>query len=190
MNPVCLVGLGTSAGDAPWDRDGWDMWTMATNPWTPHSDLIFEIHDPWEWYPYELDARRLNEMGSPVMLQYAMPEVHRGIVYPLGEVIAVGRDYFGSSLAYMLGLAVLEGRPKIALMGYDMGGQDGYAHQRCNAEYWLGVAEGRGIGIEILPGSRLLRLWDSGTDEPGERDAKRLYGLNGRYGYLAEGQGE
>jgi hypothetical protein len=159
---------------------------MATNPWAPHFDLVFEIHDPWEWYPFELDARRLNEMGVPIMLQKKDPKIVRGQEYPLEEVISIGRDYFGSSLAYMMGLAILQKRPKIACMGYDMGGQDGYAHQRCNAEYWIGIAEGKGIEVEILDGSRLLRLWDSGTEEPGEQSAKRLYGLNGRYGYLKE----
>jgi hypothetical protein len=159
---------------------------MATNPWAPHFDIVFEIHDPWEWYPFELDSRRLNEMGVPIMLQKEIPEITRGQRYPLEDVISIGRDYFGSSLAYMMGLAILQNRPKIACMGYDMGGQDGYAHQRCNAEYWIGVAEGKGIEVEILDGSRLMKLWDSGTDEPGEQSAKRLYGLNGRYGYLKE----
>jgi hypothetical protein len=159
---------------------------MATDPWAPNYDLIFEVHDSFEWSPFELSPKRLNEMGRPICLQEEIPEVTKGFRYPLEEVIAIGRDYFGSSLAYMLGLAILQGRPKIALMGFEMQGQDGYAHQRHNAEYWIGVAEGRGIEISVEEGSKLLKLWDSGFDEPGEESARNLYGLNGRYGYLKE----
>lgn len=159
---------------------------MATDPWAPHFNLIFEIHAPFEWNPFELGPKRFREMGGNFILQEADPEVPGSISYPLDEVTGLGRDYFGSSLAFMLGYAVLQNRPKIHVMGFEMQGQDGYAHQRHNAEYWIGVAEGRGISVEISEGSKLLRLWDSGFDEPGETSARDLYGLNGRYGYLKE----
>ena len=186
MKPVNLVGLGPSSHGRKWTRDGWETWGMATDPWAPHYDLIFEVHDTYEWSPFELSVRRLNEMGKPVCLQKHDPNVIRGFEYPLEDVARIGRDYFGSSLAYMLGLAIFQERPKIALMGFEMQGQDGYAHQRHNAEYWIGVAEGRGIEVETQEGTKLLRLWDSGFDEPGEMNARNLYGVGGRYGYLKE----
>lgn len=159
---------------------------MATDPWCPHYNLIFEIHDPFEWNPYELGPKRFREMGGDFIFQTADPEVPNSITYPLEEVAALGRDYFGSSLAYMLGYAVFQKRPEIHIMGFEMQGQDGYAHQRHNSEYWIGVAEGRGIPVETSEGSKLLRLWDSGFNEPGEQKARELYGVNGRYGYLKE----
>ena len=186
MTPVSLVGLGPSSHGRKWLRKGWETWGMATDPWAPNYDLIFKMHDSFEWEPYELSVRRLNEMGRPICLQREIPGITKGFRYPLEDVIGIGRDYFGSSLAYMLGLAILQNRPRIALMGFEMQGQDGYAHQRNNAEYWIGLAEGRGLEIEVSEGSKLLKLWDSGFDEPGEQSARNLYGLNGRYGYLKE----
>lgn len=186
MKPVCLVGLGPSSHGKKWQREDWEVWGMATDPWAPNYDLIFEVHDPFEWYPYELSEKRLNEMGRPICMQTASPEVSKSFTYPLEDVIEIGRDYFGSSLAYMLGLAILQNRPRIRTMGFEMQGQDGYAHQRHNAEYWIGVANGRGIPVEVEEGTKLLKLWDSGFNEPGEENARNLYGLNGRYGYLKE----
>ncbi|KKK61087.1 hypothetical protein LCGC14_3017830, partial [marine sediment metagenome] len=75
--------------------------------------------------------------------------------YPLDEVKAITGDYFGSSIAYMLALAIWQRRERVDLWGVDLS-EDIYDHHRPNLEYLIGFARGRGMTVNVPPGSRLL----------------------------------
>ena len=98
------------------------------------------------------------------------------VPYPLAAVekLTPHGAYHAGSFDYMLALAVLEGFKQIRVCGLDYNAGGEPLSARPCVEYWLGVAEGRGIKVEVESGDclhifRLLR-----TDEQYGFDAFRL----------------
>lgn len=78
--------------------------------------------------------------------------------YPLARVRALrGRNYFCSSIAYMIAHAILLEPEEIGLWGVDLAEDGEYVTQRPNVEWWLGFAEGRGIKVTVAKESALLK---------------------------------
>ena len=196
MKQVAIVGLSPSThDDAPFEDDDWEVWGL---PWDndhwPYYDRAFDIHPlecikeatPSFYQPNYL--RRLSEdlrdLDLPLYMQEAYPEVPNAIRYPLEDVVGVVGDYFNSTIAYMLALAIFEGYDKIALWGVDLVGQGGWGHadeymdERPNIEYLCGFAKGRGIEIwtpDVCPLLKFAGRFPLGKIVP-------HYGP--RYGYL------
>lgn len=77
--------------------------------------------------------------------------------YPYDEIVSrFGIDYFSNTIAYMIALAVYEGYEKIRLYGVDMAPEE-YKNEMPSVEFWLGVAIGQGIKVEISQGSSLFK---------------------------------
>ncbi len=151
---VAILGVGPlTAHLAPWDDHAWEMWGLARHHIDTAADRIFEMHV--DGVASRVDLERLSRVMVPIYMQEAEPEVPTSVGYPFEEVIALaGFDYFECSMAYMIGLAVLEGVAAIGLWGIE-GLEDQYAYQRSNIHSWLGVARGRGIRVENAEGCTL-----------------------------------
>jgi hypothetical protein len=105
----------------------------------------------------------------PVYMVSKVAEVPNSVAYPLEAILDefspcfMKRDrakYFTNSISYMVALAIYEGFEEIHIYGVDMatnGVDTEYAKQRPSCEFWLGVAVGRGIKIEIPDESDLLK---------------------------------
>ena len=78
--------------------------------------------------------------------------------YPFEKVIQKTRDYFISSITYMLSHAISMEPDEIALYGVDLMPDEEWDYQRACTEYLLGLAEGRGIKITIPEGSALRKF--------------------------------
>ena len=127
---------------------------------------------------------RLKEI-THLYMQEAYRDIPNAIKYPLKEVSALVGDYYNSSIAYMLALAIFEEYDKIGIWGVDMdrqgepGHADEYRDERPNCEYLLGFAKAKGIEIYLPDECPLLKFggrFPLGTVIPN-------YGH--RYGYLA-----
>lgn len=117
---------------------------------------------------------RLNSLPK-LYMQKAYPEYPNAIAFPYDEVIAaIGADYFNSSIAYMLGLAIADGAEEIGLYGVDMKASEEYGFQRANCEYLIGVARGRGIKVYVPEISPLCKFQNDPTNPE----------FAGRYGLL------
>lgn len=159
MRSVAIYGLAPCLGAAP---DDWESWALL---WDLdrylQADRLFDPHqghkksDPKE---YGICLRNAKVVDAPVYVTEMPSEFPTAVKYPLYEVIDEIGDYFGSSCAYMLGLAILEGVDQIGLWGFDMGCNGEYQHQRPNCEYLIGFARGRGISVHIAPGSALMTI--------------------------------
>ena len=193
MRQVAIVGLSPSThDDAPYEDPDWEVWGL---PWDndryPYFDRLFDIHPlecireatPSFYYPGYED--RLRELDAPLYMQQAYQDIPNAIAYPLYEVSAVVGDYYNSSGAYMLAMAIVENVDKIGLWGVDMiargepGHADEYGDERPNCEYLLGFAKAKGIEIYLPDKCPLLKFggrFPLGTVIPN-------YGH--RYGYLA-----
>jgi len=151
MRPLAIIGLGPETHDqAPWEDETFERWGLTWDAYAPRCHIGFELHDG-----PGLDVGRLEEIGIPVYLNEANFAVPLSVTYPLDEVKALVGDYFGSTIAYMLALAILQRRERMDLWGVDLS-EDIYDHHRPNLEYLIGFARGRGMTVNVPPGSRLL----------------------------------
>jgi hypothetical protein len=115
----------------------------------------------------------------------------QSVTYPIDTLVSqFGRDYFHSTVDYMLALAIFEGFEEIGVWGVDMAHDSEYEHQRPSGSYWLGQAEGRGIKVTIPGESSLLRKMHRYGYEPPPSDllsgqlGLRMKALQDRRGQL------
>ena len=129
----------------------------------------------------------MRDLEGKLYMQQAYEDIPNAIEYPLEQVSMLIGDYYNSSIAYMLGLAIYEKYDRIGLWGVDMkesgdwGHANEYRDERPNCEYLLGFAKGRGIEIYLPPDCPLLKFngeFPLGTVIP-------HYGV--RYGFLSDG---
>lgn len=184
---IALIGKAPdSVGLAPYDKADWEIWilnTLGHLKEVPRWDRQFELHDIeltkdkaygdyYEW---------LSKQTRPVFLRDDPPAGFAGgIKYPLGAIQEyfgryAGRTYLTNTVSLMLALVIYEhehGMPvqECGLWGINMAqhglakGQNAagwfsseYARQRPSVEYWIGVAEGRGIQITLPVQSDILK---------------------------------
>tara|TARA_Y100000310_G_scaffold180719_1_gene180646 strand:- start:1101 stop:1688 length:588 start_codon:yes stop_codon:yes gene_type:complete len=192
VRQVAVVGLAPSTHDeAPYADPHWEMWGL---PWDeegwPYFDRLLDIH-PLECIREATPSfyrrgyeDRLRELEAPLYMQEAYPDIPNALEYPLQEVSSVVGDYYNSSIAYLLGMAIAEKVDKIGLWGVDMnskgaaGHANEYRDERPNCEYMLGFAHARGIETYLPDACPLLKF--NGEFPLGKVIPK--YGH--RYGYL------
>lgn len=176
MSWVQVVGMAQSERDASPDVESWGL------PWgpAPHRHSVwFEMHDRSLWERRgDAYLQQLRESDVPVYMQRIEPDIPMSREYPLQDVIkAVGTDYFNSSIAYMLGLAIYHVRD-IFVYGVDNHSHEEWMYERPCNEYLLGVARGAGLGVWVHPDSSLLRFM------PSVKFGGEVQQYVQRYGYL------
>jgi len=141
--------VGKSPGfDGCYSIEG-DIWCVTSifkklNP--DKVDLIFQLHKPEIWEEW------LNDFSNKVITAFS--GLYRQ--YPVKEMLDKYGPVFGSSISWMLALAIKEGYNKIYLFGLDMASQEEYINQRDTFFYMCGRAEALGIEIIIPESSRIF----------------------------------
>jgi hypothetical protein len=153
---------------APWDDPSWELWGHASSRgWYPKPpSRYFDLHRKECWTKSnqkgEKYVRWLAQNTVPIYMQDRYKEVPASIRYPIERVLAENRPYFTNHAAYMIALALMEGVTHIGFFGVNYGkstslGADcEYGTQRGSCEYWMGVAEARGVKLILPQGSTLL----------------------------------
>ena len=128
-----------------------DNWTLNALMYSRQPiNLHFYLHDKYSMAEYNRLANWANERGIPVALCSSNKDFDFPFIYPLKAVIKrFGNDYFTSTLAYMLALAIHLGYEKIRIIGMPYYTAIEWFEQKACAEFWIGVAIGRGIEVEI-----------------------------------------
>jgi len=171
MQTVCIVGLApNSRHRAFFDQpEGTEFWSLNNghscfNPEEmAHFTRWFQVHPFAEIMEDRLEDRdkhldHLRNMTIPVYMQERHDDIPRSVAYPRQQVIDdLGFDYFTSSIAYMLALAMSERFETIKLYGVSMDAGEEYAHERPCVEFMLGVAHARGIAVVLPEDCALLR---------------------------------
>jgi hypothetical protein len=114
----------------------------------------------------------LKQAPCPVWMWRHHPEFPQSRAYPLLEILeAYPRRYFNNSISWEIALAMHLGYRTIGLFGIDMAldgvhGESEYSWQRPSVEYFVGLAEGRGIEVVIPEASEILKCgylygWDN-----------------------------
>lgn len=192
---VAVVGLSPSTHDlVPWGD--WEVWGLPWDADYSRIDRYFEMHDR------ELlerpEAKRSSDYWerlsylSPVYMQQHWDDIPGSIPYPLEELQETvfknfprakwddQKDWYNSSPAYMIALAIHEGAEKIGLWGIDVLDDSEWNLESNCLDFLIGYALGKGIEVEIPAGPTCLNKFRGEGIKLG--DMLPVYKL--RYGYV------
>jgi hypothetical protein len=138
----------------------------------PRADVWYDIHLNWEQDNVDGTDHEgwIKNCGIPVFMSNPPANFPTSVRYPVERLIQKhGIDYFTSTVSFMLGWAIDCIDRKVAdtkdnysdytigVFGIDLIVGTEYDVQKACVEYWLGVAEGRGIQVALPPQSALLK---------------------------------
>src|SRR3990167_4971493 len=93
---------------------------------------------------------RINQMGVPLIAPYKYAEIPLSQAFPIKECIKeFGLPYLNNTISYMIAHALLSGAKEIDIYGVNQASSGEYFYEKASVEYWLGIANGRGVKITI-----------------------------------------
>jgi hypothetical protein len=178
---ILIMGFGPTAEAAPLDDPSWKKLGLPWDARWEKFDILYEMHEKpvlelsspliltekWTGTQVQTATHRphnywaiLKNLSEDKNKTLYMQKAYWGGVleYPFEKVIAATRDYFISSITYMLSHAISMAPDEIALFGIDLMPDEEWTYQRACTEYLLGLAEGRGIKVTLPEGSSLLKF--------------------------------
>lgn len=166
---VILLGTANTLKITPWGKEDIDYWACA--PVTTYKeaegkkiDVLFEMHhmEYWTTIIDKLNGIIDKNPNTFIFMQQQVPQIKNSITYPLKEVQEFAshpklRNYFTSSIAYMIALAIYLGYEDIDLYGIHMAAdEEEYSLQRSCCEAWLNFGLGKGIGYWLPNESSIM----------------------------------
>ena len=165
---VAITGAGKSLRDLPWHDDTWEIWGI-NNFWNAmrdpegrlRADRWFELHPPTTDIQDPHDMTWLRACPVPIYTTEPFPANPLAVVFPVGELARVYRDYFSCTFAYQIALAIHEGFEELAIHGLELayGTQREATVERACVDWWLGYAEGRGMRVSVPEGDHVAKHW-------------------------------
>lgn len=148
---MAIIGAGPGRAEAPWSDT-----TFCFQALNEIGQKYYARH--WELHPRAVQSERdlafLRQCPTPC---YVLDRAEWGeliphpVQYPLDRLAAAGLNdaYFTSTFSYQMALALLDGFEAIGLWGVELfdGSPRERLVERACLEYWIGVAEGRGVTI-------------------------------------------
>ena len=154
---VAILGAGKSRHKAPFNDNDWEFWGLNEIP-QDRAERWFELH-PVEVQTYS-ELEWLKNSERPVYLLELDKEIPQGVRYPIEKVLSVegAKDYFTSTFAYQVALAIYEGFEEIGLWGvpFFIGSPREQTFERTCLEWWLGLAIGKGMKVTIVASDKLM----------------------------------
>jgi hypothetical protein len=135
---------------------------------------------------------RLAETPQPIYMHEQHEDIPSSVKYPLDEVresVFKGfprgvwseqNDWYNSSPAYMIALAIHEGATSIGLYGIDVRDDSEFHYESPCLEYLIGLSVGRGIEIVIPEGPTHLNMFRGEGIKLGTMQPTYI----NRYGYV------
>jgi hypothetical protein len=166
----------------------WEIWCLnQLYRHIPRADREFDIHDKWEEGNVEGTdhPRWLKQFPGPIYMVNPPEDIPTGVRYPIERMVEKFGDYYTSTVAAMLALAIdeidraVEVRAReipattawdgyaicralyseytIGIFGIDLVVGTEYFHQKACVEYYIGQACGRGIEVFLPPETALCK---------------------------------
>jgi hypothetical protein len=170
---VALVGKSpTSCSLAPYRENKVEIWTLTNAhkyPWMLRWNRLFEMHilNFVQQYDPAQPEWLIQKHDKPIYMQFHHDEIPDSVEYPFRDICDTffknayhGTErvkYFTSTFAYMIALALMEGFERIECYGFEMQFDDAYGYQRKNAEFWMGLAIGRGVDFYLPQNCPILQ---------------------------------
>jgi len=147
-------------------REDCDIWVFneaMSQEWVKRADAVFQLHIPTIWRnPKNRNDPKhyewLKSTNVPVFMQEMYGDIPASVEFPKDKIL---RDFpnakqngepireVACSPAWALAYAIYLGYPKIEIYGVELASNTEYAYQQGNFKYWLGVAVGKGIDVNI-----------------------------------------
>lgn len=161
LRKIALIGTAQTWVFAPFADPSWEIWAHSSAiPICPRVDRIFDLHSKHVWTKkkrwHKDYVQFLKTCPVPIYMQERYRDIPQSMRYPKERVLSEFRRYMTSQTAWMIALALTEGVTHIGLYGIHYSHRDERDWQRACAEYWCGVAEGRGAHVLIAPNSPML----------------------------------
>ncbi|MDY6844233.1 MAG: hypothetical protein SVW57_09120 [Thermodesulfobacteriota bacterium] len=171
-NKLAIVGCSDSRGTTPFEDESFEIWGVNNLfHHIPRWDKWFEIHrithnglnflrrGELNFRGESVDdyLKGIDKLNCPVYMQREWPEIKQSVKYPLKEIIGEFGNYFTNTISYMIALGIYEKYEEIHIYGVDMAVDTEYQWQRPSCEYFIGLAEGRGIKTYLPPESDLIK---------------------------------
>ena len=199
MKTVAIVGSHPATREnAPWDDPGVDIWVFneaCTNVrakddptlWVKRCDAVFQMHIPgvyrspvnrsaprhWEWLQQSHDFpiyMQAIDLAVPASQAFPLAEIANEL---LGDLI-IGqihlRGFFTSSIAYAFALAIYQEYDHILVYGVEMSSETEYFYQRECIAFWIALALGHGIRVDLYSAKAIFERPLYGYDGTIEQD--------------------
>jgi len=165
-NPLKVALIGTAPSSrmlAPYNDPSWQIWGCSPGNMNslPRVDLWFELHSNLLWPEHESYGKPyiewLKQQAFPIYMQ-DQSLVPQAMTFPKNEMVEqFGDDFFTSSFAWMMALAISMGAAEIALYGIDMASRDEYIRQRPGFYYFRQMARQRGVKVSAPHESDIMQ---------------------------------
>lgn len=166
---VCIVGYAENSRHLAWFNDpDTEIWGVnQLYRFIPRADRWFQIHHDWhddtKWATGANLSEWLKAAPCPVYMIDAQPDMPMTLPYPKAWVkdqLQV-HEYFTSSIAMMIALAIAEGFEHIGIYGIDLIVGREYHFEKACVEFYLGLAHAKGIQYHLPQQTALL--WQAYT---------------------------
>ncbi len=166
---VCIVGYAENSRHLAWYNDpDTEIWGVnQLYRFVPRADRWFQIHRDWQdenkWATGANLADWMTTAQCPIYMIEAQPDMPMTLPYPkdwVKEQLQT-HEYFTSSIAMMLGLAIAEGFEDIGIYGIDLIVGREYQFEKACVEFYLGIAHAKGIRYHLPTNAAIL--WQSHT---------------------------
>lgn len=194
MRHVCMLGRHRATCHlAPFDDPSVEIWTIgAMQDHAPRVTRYYEIHSRDElaawaaWDPrgpkYLTWLREKDD--TPIYMIEPGPDVPGSLLYPTEAAIGQFGWYFTTSIGWMFAHALMEDVRHISVYGVELQHDTEYGPELPGATYFVGLARGMGVQVDIAPESRFCktpRLYGSNRPTPDAHlfGKTRICGLSG-----------
>jgi hypothetical protein len=164
---VLIVGKGpTHNSEIPYDEYD-EVWVLNGSdsnnrePYTEKFDKWFDLHNfEGEDTKHIVTQDYINfidSIGDKAVLMFEHQQAPNATIFPHKEITDKFTPYFTNSISWMIAYAITLGCEKLGLYGVHMAHSSEYGQQRPSCEYYIGLARGMGIEVEIQKNSTLLQ---------------------------------
>jgi hypothetical protein len=177
LRKVAIIGTAATVTFAPFHDPTWEIWAHASaHMLCRRVDRFFDLHPEAVWRTQKRWMENyvgwLKRLTTQIYMQTRYADVPASIRYPKERILAeYPHRYFTSQVAWMIALALAEGVTHLGFFGIHFAIEAERSKQRSNCEYWMGLAEGRGVHLVLPDGCPLLKeppwLYGYESHEPG-----------------------
>jgi len=175
MKKVAIVGAEPQTREkAPWGDESFEIWTVnewANKDWCKRCDALFQLHKPKIYKaPNENDPEHWSWLQKkhefPIYMQEVDKDVPSSKRFPKQEILnkylagllfeGIEVDNVKSSVAWAVAYACYVGVDQIDIYGVEMANPAVYKRQGPNFTFWIGVARGLGIIVNLHSSRKLF----------------------------------
>lgn len=173
---LCILGTAWSCKDAPYDDPDFDFWGVAhclMLPQIKKMDAVFEVHlksiwekeiNPMTNKPIIMSANDRNDVKT-VFLHNVDSEISKSVEFPRDELEKKYKKYIPesdmfyatNSIVWMIILGIEYGYQEIHMYGVHLECDQEWAFERPCVEFWMGIAAGMGIKINVATAADVCR---------------------------------